>query len=108
MYGADVLLKQSSALFFNYFISVVSFLNLLVDEATVKHASSVICTQFDLHPGLLGRFSEESEWQGEFTSASGFTAFSFYVRFHLIRITLVFIGRKFWDGQRPTTYSVLW
>ena len=44
-----------------YFISVVNCLNLIVGEETVQDASSVICAQFDLRPGLLGRFSEKSE-----------------------------------------------
>ena len=92
------------------FISVVNCLNLIIDEETVKNASSVICAQFHLRPGLLGRFSEKSEQQGEFASVSGFTAFSFHVRMHLIRMTLAFIqkeiGIEMGSAQRQIPFSV--
>ena len=89
----------------------MSFLNLIVGEETGENTSSVICAQFDLRPVWLGKFSEKSEHQqGEFTSVSGFTAFSFSVRLHLIRMALVFIqkeiGIEMGSAQRQIPFSV--
>ena len=53
----------------------MSCLNHNVGEEAMKNVSSVVCDQFDLRPELLGKFSEQREQQGEFTSVSGFTAF---------------------------------